>query len=196
MSFSLQNTTAPRVQCETWLSDISNTGVSLVGVAHRAKCCNNSGSYSEFMKPDSVTSAKGVCRRIWKKRNQRPSAFLKRLKLEVQAVRGTHWAHSSYCRTLFSWSYFTNSFIPFCGYNFWTTCRQSRYASPVHVETSFRRKFFPSSEFPDSQIIRSLLFCWTVWPCLCCTVRAHVIWDLTAYRKLQRGLSQIIFFGG
>jgi hypothetical protein len=58
MWFSLQNITAARVQCETWLSNISNTGSSLVGLTWRAKCCNHSGNKSEFMKLDSVTNAK------------------------------------------------------------------------------------------------------------------------------------------
>jgi hypothetical protein len=57
MWLSLQNTADARVQCETWLSNISNTGSSLVGPACRAKCFNHSGNSSEFIKPDSVTNA-------------------------------------------------------------------------------------------------------------------------------------------
>lgn len=56
--FSVQNATAARVRCETWLSSVNNAESSLVGQTCHAKCCDYSRNKYEFTKINSVTNAK------------------------------------------------------------------------------------------------------------------------------------------
>jgi hypothetical protein len=82
------------------------------------------------------------------------------------ALPFSHTVRMFSCNTQWSLS---ESFLPFCSYNFRHICRNSRCTSLVHVQTSLRRKLFSRSKFSDSQKIRSPV------PCLCCIVRVHMI---------------------